>query len=337
MWWHPHKYAARMAFLEQRALILRAVRVFFDEDGFLEVETPILQASPGCETHIHAFGTELLDHGLKPLRQIYLHTSPEFAMKKLLVAGLPKIYQVCHAFRNGEGSSRHSPEFTILEWYRAGATYRAVMDDCVNLLRHIAKAAGIKTYRYGGHESDPFKDWEIISVADAFQKYAGINLHEALEIEPMRVAVKAIGLRVTDGDTWDDLFFHVMAEKIEPKLGQPTPTILFDYPASMAPLSRKCANDPRYAERFEMYVCGLELCNAFGELTDAAEQRRRFESEMKAKQEIYGRQHPIDDDFIWALEYGMPEASGNALGFDRLVMLATCAGDIEQVLWCGMP
>lgn len=338
MWWQPHRFAAKRPFLEQRALVLRSIRSFFDAQGFLEVETPILQASPGCEAHIHAFGTKLLDHGLKPVKHLYLHTSPEFAMKKLLVAGLPQIYQICHAFRNGEASSRHSAEFTILEWYRANAGYKDIMDDCVHLLRHVAKTIDIITYRYHGMASDPFKDWEIISVTSAFKIYAGIELEEFLQNpEQFKKAVSALGIRTDDGDTWDDLFFRVMAEKIEPHLGHPAPTILYDYPAHMAPLSRPCADNSRFGERFEMYVCGLELCNAYGELTDAARQRMQLEKEMKTKQNTYGTQHPIDEDFIKALEYGMPESGGNALGVDRLVMLATGADDIDQVLWCEKP
>jgi lysyl-tRNA synthetase class 2 len=356
MWWHPHKFEAKRPALEKRIRILKAIRSFFEDQGFLEVETPILQVCPVMDTHIHAFKTEVVDHGMKPMRELYLHTSPEFAMKKLMVAGLPKIFQMCHVFRNAEGSSRHSLEFTMLEWYRAHAGYRDIMDDCVGLLRRVATNIGIKEYRYNGMASDPFLNWNIISVAEAFQKYAGLDLENFLPspLIPLpegrgkvseankgegdfRNAISALNIRTSETDRWDDLFFRVMAEKIEPHLGHPAPTILYDYPVSMASLARKCPSDPRFAERFEMYVCGLELCNAFGELTDPAEQRKRFTEELALKNEIYGETYPVDEDFLRALEYGLPESGGNALGVDRLVMLATGASDIDDVLWCGKP
>jgi elongation factor P--(R)-beta-lysine ligase len=257
------------------------------------------------------------------------------------VAGMPQIYQICPVFRNAEGSSRHSLEFSMLEWYRAPGGYRDIMDDCVALLRHVAHELKIKTYRYKGIESDPFADWQIISVAEAFQKYAGLDLGLYLpgqeNIAAFREAISGLGIRTAADDRWDDLFFRVMADKIEPFLGTPAPTILFDYPASMASLALKCPNDPRYAERFEMYVCGIELCNAFGELTDPAEQRKRFHEEVALKKSLYGQDYPVDEDFLKAIEYGLPESGGNALGLDRLAMLATGADDINQVLWCGKP
>jgi lysyl-tRNA synthetase class 2 len=342
MWWQPHKFEQKRPFLEQRAQILRSVKAFFDEKGFLEVETPILQVCPVMDIHIHAFKTEVLDHSMKPVRELYLHTSPEFAMKKLMVGGLPLIYQMCHVFRNAEGSSRHSLEFTMLEWYRANASYNDIMGDCIGLLHHVAKNMGISHYQYKDMQSDPFADWEIISVVDAFKKYANLALEKFLPETPENTAafskaVSDLGIRVAEGDRWDDLFFRVMAEKIEPFLGTPAPTIIYDYPASMASLARRCPGDPRFAERFEMYVCGIELCNAFGELTDPVEQRKRFHEELALKGKIYGETYPVDEDFLNALEYGLPESGGNALGIDRLVMLATGADDIDQVLWCGKP
>jgi lysyl-tRNA synthetase class 2 len=341
MWWHPPEFEAKKPFLKARSTMIRAVRHWFDESGFTEVETPILQVCPVMDTHIHAFKTEVLDHSMKPVRDLYLHTSPEFAMKKLMVAGMPQIYQICPVFRNAEGSSRHSLEFSMLEWYRAPGGCRDIMDDCVALLRHVARALDIKSYRHKGTESDPFTKWEIISVAEAFQKYAGLDLGlylpEQENTAGFRKAISALGIRTAEDDRWDDLFFRVMADKIEPFLGTPAPTIIYDYPASMASLARKCPNDPRYAERFEMYVCGIELCNAFGELTDPVEQRKRFYEELELKNKIYGETYPVDEDFLKALEYGLPESGGNALGLDRLAMLATGADDINQVLWCGKP
>ena len=358
-WWLPHEFDKKRPFLEKRMQINRAIRDFFDGQGFQEVETPILQVCPVMDTHIHAFQTEVLDAGLKHERDLYLHTSPEFAMKKLMVAGMPKIYQLCHVFRNGEGGRLHSPEFTMLEWYRAQAGYRDIMDDCVRLLRFVAEKLGTKTYTYRGLESDPFLDWNIISVAGAFERYAGIDLTAYLpspfrekrvgapkqseggqgedETKKFRQKISSLGIRVAEDDRWDDLFFRVMAEKIEPHLGVGAPAILYDYPVSMASLARKKPEDPRFAERFEMYVCGIELCNAFGELIDPVEQRKRFHEEIDMKEKLYGYRYPFDEDFLRALEHGLPESGGNALGVDRLAMLATGTDDISQVLWTGKP
>lgn len=338
MWWHPHKFEAKKPYLEARHKVLRSIRGYFDDAHFQEVETPILQVCPVMDTHIHGFQTEVLKPDLTHDRDMYLHTSPEFAMKKLMVAGLPRIYQICHVFRNGEGSRLHSPEFTMLEWYRAEAGYRDIMDDCVGLLRRVATDLGIRSFRFRGMESDPFLEWNIISVSEAFEQYSGIPLNDHLDnVESFSKAIAAKGIRVADGDRWDDLFFRVMAEKIEPQLGVGQPCIIYDYPVSMASLARRKPEDPRFAERFEMYVCGVELCNAFGELIDPVEQRKRFHEEIDLKEKLYGYRYPFDEDFLKALEYGLPESGGNALGVDRLVMLATNADDIDQVLWTGKP
>ncbi len=335
-WWLPHNFENNKIHLEKRMYMMRAVRSFFDGQGFMEVETPILQVSPVMDTHIHAFKTEVLGADLKRDRDMYLHTSPEFAMKKLMVAGLPQIYQICHVFRNGEGSKLHSPEFTMIEWYRAQANYRDIMDDCVELLRHVASNLNIEKFTHGKISCDPFLKWDFISIPEAFDKYANIKLDDYLD-DTIRFAsiIKERGIRVADdgNDRWDDLFFRVMAEKIEPYLGMDVPTVLYDYPISMASLSCKKPEDPRYAERFELYVCGIELANAFSELTDAKEQRERFAMEMSIKNELYGQTYPIDEDFLTALEHGLPESGGIALGLDRLAMLCSGAEDIKQVLW----
>lgn len=335
MWWKPEVFEKKKQFLSARQTVVRSIRAFFDAGGFYEVETPSLQIAPGMEPHIHAFRTTLLNPERDREQILYLHTSPEFAMKKLLVAGLPKIYQICHVFRNAEGSRLHSPEFSMIEWYRANAGYREIMDDCVGLLRSVARTLNIKTYRYRDMSADPFADWEMISVAEAFQKYAGIDLISYLPPSALMFGekVKVLGLHTAPDDTFEDLFYRVMGKVIEPKLGQGRPTILYDYPVQMAALSRPKPEDPRFAERFELYVCGVELANAFGELTNAKVQRERFIADMDLKQKIYGERWPVDEDFLAALEHGMPESGGIALGVDRLVMLATGADDIKQVLW----
>jgi lysyl-tRNA synthetase class 2 len=314
--------------------MIKTVRNFFDMQKFYEVETPILQVSPVMDTHIHAFKTDLLDINLKQDRTLYLHTSPEFAMKKLMVAGLHNLYQICHVFRNAEGSRRHSPEFTMIEWYRAPGDYTDIMEDCTQLLRHVANELNIDKYRFDNFECDPFKEWQRISVADSFLHYADIRIDDCLDdTAEFAKRIKEQGIRVAEDDRWDDLFFRVMAEKIEPFLGMGVPTIIYDYPASMASLSRKKPEDPRFAERFELYVCGLELANAFSELTDADEQRIRFREEMALKNKLYGEEYPVDEEFIKALEHGLPESGGIALGLDRLAMLATDAEHIHQVMW----
>ncbi len=338
-WWRAELYREKLPFLQKRMAILAAIRSFFSERDFLEVETPALQVCPGMEPHISTFSTELIEPFEENGQTLYLHTSPEFTMKKLLVAGLPRIFQIAHVFRNKERSPRHHPEFSMLEWYRANVTYTALMDDCEALLPYCLKAVGKNIFEWRGMRCDPSAGAERLSVAEAFLRYAGIDLlattpapdcpnREALE----RQAVHS-GIRCTANDSWEDIFFRVMLEKIEPFLGMERPTILYDYPLSMAVLSRPSPQDGRVAERFEMYVCGVELCNAFSELTDPQVQRQRFEADMALKEKLYGERLPIDEDFLAALEAGMPESAGNALGVDRLVMLATGAPELDSVLW----
>ncbi len=341
MWWRPERFLCKKTLLEQRAALIRAVRGYFDGLDFCAVETPSLQVAPGMEPHIHAFHTELLTPDGRGRAVRYLHTSPEFAMKKLLVAGMPRIYQICHVFRNAEGSRLHSPEFTMIEWYRAGAGYRDIMDDCEGLLRAVARALGVASFRHAGKVADPFAAWERVSVCEAFEKYAGFSLEPFLpEGEETRRALSeklaALGFHTHPEDRWDDLFFRVFLEKIEPALGLGQPTILYDYPVSMAALARAKPEDARFAERFEVYVCGVELANAFGELTDPEIQRARFVADMDLKEKLYGERWPVDEDFIAALRCGMPECAGIALGIDRLAMLATGAERIDDILWCGV-
>jgi len=337
-WWRPDRFAPKRDFLAARQRVVAAIRGFFGQRDFAEVETPALQVSPGLEPHLKAFATELeAPDGRR--RPLMLHTSPEFTMKKLLVAGVPRLYQLARVFRNGERSATHHPEFTMLEWYRADAGYRAVMGDCEELLRAALTAAAAGELRWQGRRADPFATWEYISVAAAFERHAGIDLMAAIDDPasptpaPLAESARRIGIEPRAGDSWEDIFFRIFLHRIEPKLGIGQPTILFDYPVSMAALARPKPGDARLAERFELYVCGLELANAFGELTDAAVQRRRFEADMDTKQRLYGQRYPIDEDFLAALTFGMPESAGIALGVDRLVMLCTGADHIEQVIW----
>src|SRR5215469_5651282 len=338
-WWQPDRFAARRGRLEARERILGAVRSFFGGLGYVEVDTPALQVSPGLEPHLRAFSTALHDPRDGRAAERYLHTSPEFAMKKLLVAGMPRIWQLAHVFRDGERSATHHPEFAMLEWYRAGASYRDLMAECESLVRACQQAAGCAALGWRGRTADARLPWQRLSVADAFRELCGIDLLAtapdplAPDLERLAAAARPLRLAPHPGDDWEALFFRIFLERIEPMLGRGAPTILYDYPLAMAALSRRNPDDPRLAERFEVYVCGLELANAFGELTDAAEQRRRFVADQAKKRALYGETYPVDEDFLAALEHGLPPCAGIALGFDRLVMLATGAADIEDVLW----
>ena len=316
---------------------MASVRAWFLGEGFVEVETPALQVSPGLEPHLRAFATtlEAPDGGTS---RLYLHTSPEFAMKKLLAAGEPRIFQMARVFRNGERSATHHPEFTMLEWYRAGEGYGRLMADCEALVRAAAAAAGAERLIWRGLMADPQVPFERLSVSEAFRRHVGFDPLAFLpapgrfDVEGFAKAARGIGITIAADDDWDAIFFKIFLDRIEPKLGHPVPTLLTDYPIHMAALSRPRADAPHLAERFELYVAGLELANAFGELTDPAEQRRRFQADMDLKQRLYGLRYPIDEDFLAALA-DMPEASGIALGLDRLVMLATGAEHIDDVLW----
>ncbi|MFV0280651.1 MAG: EF-P lysine aminoacylase EpmA [Rhodoblastus sp.] len=331
-WWAPHVYADRRDFLKARGRIANACRGFFQAQGFEEVETACLQVSPGAEIHLQAFATDLVAPDGAASR-LYLHTSPELACKKLLAAGENRIFTFARAFRNGERSALHHPEFTMLEWYRAREPYGAIMEDCVALARAAAQAAGAKVLSFRGQTADPFAEPEIMTVAQAFMRHAGIDLIAALDDRAALAAAAArLSIRVAADDDWSDIFSKILSARIEPALGQGRLTLLSEYPAREAALARLKPADGRVAERFEMYACGVELANGFGELVDAAEQRARFAAAMAEKQARYGAAYPVDEDFLRALEIA-PEASGVALGFDRLAMLAAGAERIEHVLW----
>jgi lysyl-tRNA synthetase class 2 len=320
-----------------RRAITRAVRGWFEGQDFVEVETAALQVSPGNEAHLHAFETTAIGPGGQA-NPLYLRTSPEFAAKKLLTAGEARIFELARVWRNRERGPLHHPEFTLMEWYRVGEAYERLMDDCAALLRLAAETAGAQRFAYRGRSVDPFAPPERVTLAEAFRAFAGIDLLATVEPaggtdrHALAAAATAAGVRVAGDDTWADVFSRVLVERIEPRLGEGRATILCEYPTAEAALARPKPSDPRVAERFELYACGVELANCFGELTDPAEQRRRFEAEMAEKARVYGERYPIDEDFLAALSQ-MPQASGAALGLDRLVMLAAGAQHIEQVLW----
>lgn len=338
-WWHPDRHADRGPLLKARARIKRAIRDHLEAQGFVEVETACLQVSPGNETHLHAFATEAIGTDLARA-PLYLHTSPEIACKKLLAAGEKRIFSFAPCFRNRERGPLHAPEFTMLEWYRAGEPYETLWDDCAAMLGLAAEVTGRRQWQWRGRACDVSRSYDHTSLDQAFSQFAGIALHETYSAEATdRVALaaraEAAGVRTAADDTWSDIFSKVLTEKIEPNLGVLRPEMLNEYPAHEAALARRVPGYPQLAERFELYVAGVELANGFGELTDAAEQRRRLEAQMNEKARIYGERLPIDEDFLAALEY-MPPASGCALGFDRLVMLATGVTTIDQVQWTPM-
>ena len=331
-WWRPDIHAGRRPVLLQRGRIRAAARGYFLEAGFTEVECGALQVSPGNEAHLHAFATSHQgeDGEAKPF---YLHTSPEFACKKLLAAGEQKIFDFARVYRNREAGPLHAAEFTMLEWYRTAETYDAVMSDCISLCRLTAEAANAGKLSWRGRSCDLALAPERLTLVEAFAGHAGIDLEGALASrEALAAAARGIGVRVGEDDGWSDLFSRILVERIEPRLGEGRLTLLCEYPAAEAALARPLVRDPRFAERFELYACGVELANGFGELTDAHEQRNRIMLEMAEKQRVYHETYPIDEDFLAALAL-MPDASGCALGFDRLVMLATGASQISDVLW----
>jgi lysyl-tRNA synthetase class 2 len=321
---------------------MAGIRRWFSEEGFIEVEAGQLQLSPGNEAHLSAFSSDFLALSGESHR-LYLHTSPEFAMKKLMAAGEERIVAFSRCFRNRESGALHSPEFTMLEWYRAYAPLEALMADCEALMRLAATLGGASAFSFRSRDCDPFAPAERLAACDALARFAGVDLLATIapdgnstDRDALAAQARAAGIRVTEDDNWSDLFSKLLTEKVEPHLGHGKATFLTDYPAPEAALARRRTGDLRLSERFELYACGIELANAFGELTDPAEQRRRFIAEMDEKERIYGERYPLDEDLLSALPL-MPPTSGIALGLDRLVMLATGASHIDQVLWTPFP
>lgn len=340
-WWTPHRHADRRPLLLARNRIQAAIRGWLTGEGFTEVDPTALAISPGNEAHLHGFATEAIGNDGLP-RAMYLHTSPEFAMKKLLAAGETRIHAFSHVWRNRERGALHSPEFTMLEWYRVGEGYEVLMADTMAFLRLAAREAGAGVLRFRDRSCDPFAEAERVSVAEAFAVHAGVDLMVSIrgdgstDAAALGAELDRIGVRRAEDDTWSDMLSRVLSEKVEPKLGAGRVTILDRYPAAEAALARKVPGDARVAERFEVYACGVELANGFGELTDPEEQRRRFEAEMAEKRRVYGEDYPLDEDFLAALAL-MPPAAGIAMGFDRVVMLATGAPRIDDVMWTPVP
>jgi elongation factor P--(R)-beta-lysine ligase len=322
--WHPNRLAARLPFLRRRTLLTQATRAFFASRGYTEVETPCTVAAPGEEVHLRAFQTQR-EYPDGRRETLWLHTSPEFAMKKLLAAGAGPIFQLARVWRNGEGGDLHAAEFTMLEWYRPGAGLDSLIDETMAYLRAVLPLVvfcrGVTT---------DLSCVERLTVAEAFAHYVGADVLATAGDAPGLAA--AAGARLRAGESWEDLFFRLLLERIEPRIGRSRPTFLTRWPAAQAALARRDPADPRVADRFELFVCGIELANAFVELTDAVEQRARFEADRQRRHALSGPDWPLDEDFLTALPF-MPPCAGIALGFDRLAMIASGADRIDQVLW----
>jgi lysyl-tRNA synthetase class 2 len=336
-WWTPQNHADRRPLLVQRGRLKAAIGAYFQAHDFTEVECGALVVSPGNETHLHAFETQFLGpDGVG--QRLYLHTSPEFAAKKLLAAGEIRIFDFARVFRNRERGRLHAPEFTMLEWYRAHEDYAAVIADSLALVRLAAEVVETDKFRHREAQCDPRAEPDWLTVAEAFTHFAGIDLLATLsasgegDADALRSRARRGGIDVSDDDDWSDMFSKILTLRVEPRLGLERPCILHEYPICEAALARVSARDSRVAERFELYACGVELANGFGELTDPVQQRVRFEKEMAKKERVYGQRYPLDEAFLAALA-GMPPASGVAMGFDRLVMLATGAPNVDAVLW----
>ena len=314
----------RLAALQARAVALQALRRFFAARDFLEVETPLLVPSPGLEIHLDAVAAG----------DGYLITSPEYQMKRLLAAGFERIYQVCKCFRAGERGPHHASEFTMVEWYRGFAELDAIVDDTEQLVADVVTAvAGAPSARVDGRSIDVTPPWPRMTVRDAMQTWAGVRVAGDEPAAALVAEVRAAGIDVADGTAWDDAFFAAFLARVEPRLAAlDRPIVLEDWPAPLAALARRRPDDPRTALRFEAYIGGIELANAFGELTDPVEQRARFEDDQATRRGRGRAVYPIDDRLIAALAEGLPPSAGIALGFDRLVMLATGAPVIDNVL-----
>jgi lysyl-tRNA synthetase class 2 len=330
--WHPESLAARLPFLRRRARLVADTRAFFAARSYAEVETPCLVPVPGMEVHLHAFRSEFVPHlGQGERRTLWLRTSPELALKRLLVAGAGPVFELARVWRNGEASARHAPEFTMLEWYRPGATLDALMDEAEDYVRAVCPPL----VAHQGVATDLTLPFGRIAMADAFARWCGGLDILATEGDAARLreAAARIGVAPKPDESWEDLFFRLLLDRVEPNVGRGRAIFLTHWPAPQAALARRDPADPRAALRFELFAAGLELANAFDELTDAAEQRARFEHDVAERHRLYGEGWGVDEDFLRALEHGMPAGSGIALGFDRLAMLASGAERIEQVLW----
>ncbi len=319
-----------------REKVYAGVRSFFSQEHFHEIETPLLISHPPAESYLDVFETTLLDRNKKKQRA-YLSTSPEVPLKKLMVAGLGNCFSISKSFRNRETQGKlHNPEFSILEWYRVGATYKDVMADCERLILFLYASLGNakrQTLTYQGKTIDLTAPWERISVLEAFDRWAGVDLERFFDPDEAWAIARQKGYRVEKETTWEELYNQIFLNEVENHLGQEKPSILYDFPAPMGALARKNPDDPRFAQRFEFYIAGLELGDCYDELTDADEQKDRFERELVEITRLGKTAYEYDHDFIDALAVGLPSCSGIAVGLDRLIMLFADVPDIADILF----
>ncbi|MBR1544556.1 MAG: EF-P lysine aminoacylase GenX [Alphaproteobacteria bacterium] len=335
-------FERKLPFLLNRNKIISAIKSFFSDENFIEVDTPILQYSPGMEVHLSAFETMFNNINGIDKQKLYLHTSPEFSMKKLLSFGMKNIYQFTHTFRNEVVSPTHYPEFTMLEWYRVGYNYEKLMSDCEQILKRSLEIIGTDHFEYNGKKCFLNDGIEKLTIAQAFEKFCHFDILSTID-NPQNPSTKLItpfakklNINVSESDTWDDIYEKLMFEYIEPNLGDKKPTILYEYPIHQAALSAPKSDNPNIAERFELYICGVELANAFTELTNRKVQEERFLHDQAEKQKIYGTTFPIDYEFLNSIE-NLENCTGIAMGIDRLIMLANHTNNIKDVLWIEIP
>lgn len=322
--------------LKRRETIIAAMRAFFVSRGYREIDVPLLAPALPAESYLEVFETTLLNRH-RQQRPAYLTTSPEMYLKKLLVGGIGNCFAITKSFRNTEDLSKtHLPEFSLLEWYKVGVDYIDLMGETEDLLLSVySKLHGNKkpVLQYQGQTIDLAKPWERLSVVEAFERYAKLDLTQILEREPMVEVAHKRGYLVEETTTWEEIFHQIYLNEVEPKLGKDRPTILYDFPSSMAALAKKKDDDPRFAERFEVFIGGLELGDCYSELTDWQEQDVRFKKEVEERRRLGKTDHPYDKDFIEALKVGMPQCAGLALGIDRVVMLFCDASKIDDVVY----
>lgn len=320
----------RLAALRARARMNKTIRRYFDSRDFVEVETPNLVPSAGTDVYLEAFASRFSGMGQVAPADLYLHTSPEFFMKELLVAGAHRIYQICKAYRNGEVTASHNPEFTILEFYRAYEDFVPIMADVEEVVRAVLSTDILE---HQGSTVDLSLPFERKRVSEVFEELCGLDILALDDAPKLREAAEAAGLGpMSAGGSWSDLFHQLMVTHIEPRLGAARPVFLTHYPRPLAVLSRACDDEPHLAERFELYVAGIELCNGFTELNDPVEQRARFAEDLDERARLGFASYPMPERFLASLGRGMPPAAGVAVGLDRLLMLASDAADIGEVL-----
>lgn len=350
-WWSPDRHADRRAFLIARNRIKEAVRGWFLDQDFVEVDPGCLQISPGNEAHLHAFQTDLIAPD-RSKHRMYLHTSPEFACKKLIAAGERRLFTFAPVFRNCERGPLHAPEFTMLEWYRAGEAddeqYPAIQQDCSDLLRLAFETSGQGECRWKSRRGTADGEALYRQVPAIIEELMGVDLLATIgedgvpNRDLLAGAAELRGVHISPDESWGDIFSKLMVE-VEARYSEVADlcgpdgrerTLLLDcYPSVMSPLARPDEINQRLAKRFEVFMCGIELANGFGESTNSAQVCTALKEQMAIKKEIYGEQYPIDEEFIRALSVMPPKTAGCAMGFDRLVMLATGATHIDQVLW----